>query len=70
MRNATKLLLCVFCLGGIYALTGTASAQQPADRSRPPAAPAAPAAGPNPTGMTKEKQKSDQDDPKSGGMKK
>jgi hypothetical protein len=32
--------------------------------------PAAPAAGPNPTGMTKEKQKSDQEDPAMGGKKK
>ena len=36
----------------------------------PPAAPAAPAPGPNPTGMTKEKQKSDQEDPAMGGKKK
>ena len=42
MRTATKFLLCVFCLGGIYALTVTASAQQPVDRSRPPAVGPAP----------------------------
>jgi hypothetical protein len=36
----------------------------------PPADPAAPAPGNNPTGVTKEKQKSDMDDPRSGGTKK
>jgi hypothetical protein len=36
----------------------------------PPAAPATPAPGTNPTGMTKEKQKSEQDDPLQGGKKK
>jgi hypothetical protein len=36
----------------------------------PPADAAQPAPGNNPAGVTKEKQKSDQDDPRSGGMKK
>jgi hypothetical protein len=36
----------------------------------PPTAPAAPAPGTNPTGMTEEKQKSDQGDPAMGGKKK
>jgi hypothetical protein len=36
----------------------------------PPANPAEPAPGNNPTGVTKEKEKSTQEDPQSGGMKK
>jgi hypothetical protein len=36
----------------------------------PPANPAAPAPAPNPTGMTQEKQKSEQEDPLQGGKKK
>lgn len=35
----------------------------------PPADPATPGKAPNPTGQTKEKQKSDQDDPGMGGKK-
>ena len=36
----------------------------------PPANPADPAPGKNPAGVTKEKQKSDQESPETGGMKK
>jgi hypothetical protein len=36
----------------------------------PPANPATPATPPNPTGMSQEKQKSEQDDPLQGGKKK